>query len=423
MKLSQLHFSGRDSRNIIFVLFAVLVLTVGLLLFYGYFSGYFAPQLTKIYYADNISPAHQIVIDRFNEMYADEIEIVPIDLPFIKFNTNLRNELLARSLRNQNNLIDVFAIDQVWNSRFSIWAEPLETLFPDSTLTSILPNVLANAYTGSHLSSMPMHTDVGVMYYRRDMVQKIDPSGKLEQKLKRSISWNGFIQLGMAHGSPNNFYAFQGSNYEGLTVNFMEIMGPSYANNLFNLETLELNSKLVEKGRSFLYNLIHIQKVAPTEVTEFNEDQTTAFALNNDTPFFRGWPSLYRTLQDSSLDHLFGIAALPHSEGEPAASVLGGWNLMISRHSNVKPEAALFLNYMISEPVQEIMLKEGGYLPVISSLYSKQSILSEVQYLSYLKHLVDNGFYRPSVTQYIQLSQILAETLHAALSSPPQISE
>ena len=418
MRFSQILVFGRDSRLNIFALFLAFTLLLTLLFFYVYFTGYYTPHVTKIYYADNISPAHNMVIDRFNEFHKGEIEVVPIDLPFIKFNTNLRNELLARSLRNRNNLIDVFAIDQVWNSRFSLWAEPLDSLIPMETLETFLPKVLLNAYSGSSLSSIPLHTDVGVMYYRRDFVQKIDPTGELEESLKSSISWNDFIKLGIAHGLPNNFYAFQGSNYEGLSVNLMEILGPKYTHELFKLDSLKLDASILQMGSSFLYDLIHTYGLAPLEVINFNENRTYEFALENDTPFFRGWPSFYRAIQDSALEHLIGIAALPHIGSEPPASVLGGWNLMISRHSNVKPEAAVFLNYMVSSPVQEIMLERGGYLPVIQNLYSDENILQEVKYISYFKALVDKGFYRPSFSQYTQLSQNLSGLLYKALSSP-----
>jgi len=80
----------------------------------------------KIYFADNISIAHEALIKRFNETYRGEIEVVPINLPFSKFSTNERKELLARSLRSRSDLIDVFAVDLIWVPRFAKWCEPLD---------------------------------------------------------------------------------------------------------------------------------------------------------------------------------------------------------------------------------------------------------------------------------------------------------
>ncbi|MFZ0389012.1 MAG: hypothetical protein WAN36_01025, partial [Calditrichia bacterium] len=59
-------------------------------------------EVTRIHFADNISSAHNKLIARFNEEYRGRIQVVPIDLPFSKFSTNERKELLARSLRSKS---------------------------------------------------------------------------------------------------------------------------------------------------------------------------------------------------------------------------------------------------------------------------------------------------------------------------------
>ncbi|NHZ85072.1 MAG: extracellular solute-binding protein [Planctomycetia bacterium] len=412
MKYSAINQSFEQPKHLFLIFIIVAIVTFVLLLGFAYFPGNFDESIIKIYYADNISPAHQVVIDNFNEQYQDEIEIVPIDLPFIKFNTNLRKELLARSLRNQNSLIDVFAIDQVWNSRFSVWAESLDSYFSEATLKSLLPNVLANAYSDSILVSIPLHTDVGVLYFRRDLIDKIDPSGNLENALKSSMSWSDFIELGLKYNSHHKFYCFQAFNYEGLSVNFMEIIGPKKTKEIFDIDSLKINVELTKQGTEFLYKLIYTYKLSPIEVTSFNENRSYEHALQNNIPFMRGWPTFYQTIKNKSMQNLIGIAALPHANDEPASSVLGGWNLMISKHSKVKREAAIFLNYMISPEVQKTMLKVGGFLPVVSTIYSDTEILREIDYLPYFKRLVDNGFYRPAVSQYTQLSKSLADSIH-----------
>ena len=77
----------------------------------GYNSGSF---VKKIYFVDHISAAHQKVIDKFNEKYKGQIEVVAINLPFVKFSTNERKELLARYLRSKSDRIDIFSVDQIW---------------------------------------------------------------------------------------------------------------------------------------------------------------------------------------------------------------------------------------------------------------------------------------------------------------------
>src|SRR5512140_3173445 len=76
---------------------------------------------TRVYFADNISKAHRVIIAEFNKRHAGSIEVVPVDLPFDKFSTNERKELLARSLRSKSDKIDIFAVDLIWVPRFARW--------------------------------------------------------------------------------------------------------------------------------------------------------------------------------------------------------------------------------------------------------------------------------------------------------------
>jgi beta-glucosidase len=71
-------------------------------------------KITKIYFADHISPAHEELIRKFNIAYENKIEVIPINLPFSKFTTNERKELLARALRGKSDRIDIFSVDLIW---------------------------------------------------------------------------------------------------------------------------------------------------------------------------------------------------------------------------------------------------------------------------------------------------------------------
>ena len=186
---------------------------------------------------------------------------------------------------------------------------------------------------------------------------------------------------------------------------------------------MKINFEIIRQGAEFLHRLVYTYQISPFEVTGFNEDRSYEYACRNDIPFIRGWPTFYKTLEKTSLQNRIGIAALPHADGQPASSVLGGWNLMISRHSKVKREAAIFLNHMLSPEVQKIMLKVGGYLPVVRDIYTDPDILAEIDYLPYLKQLVDKGFYRPAGPQYIQLSKSLADSIYRYLNRPVNPNE
>ncbi|MBD3287959.1 extracellular solute-binding protein [candidate division KSB1 bacterium] len=373
----------------------------------------------KIYYADNITPAHRKIIDRFNQKYKGKIEVVPVELPFSKFNTNERKELIARTLRNRNSRIDIFAVDQIWVYRFAKWAEPLSRYFSSKERSQILEPALHTCYYNNILVGIPLHIDIGALFYRRDILQRMPDFTQLEQRLQESISWDEFIQLNNRISSSSPFFVFQGDSYEGLICNFLEILGKREKAIIEN-DTLRLTQPEVIQGCQMMIDLIYKHSLTPRIVTTFNESASYEYALNNDVPFFRGWPTFLHEInsypENKRRNASLGIAPLPHSAGKSPASVFGGWNLMISKHSAEKDEAVLFLKYVLSEEAQKILLRTSGFLPVLKSSYEDQSLISENKQLLVFKQLLDNGIHRPMHPNYTKMSDILSMQIHKALN-------
>ena len=89
-------------------------------------------DVTEIYFADRITAAHKMLIDKYNELHKGKVKVIPIDFPNFDFSTNERKEMLARSLRGRGDGIDLFAVDPIWVQRFAKWCEPLDKYFSDT---------------------------------------------------------------------------------------------------------------------------------------------------------------------------------------------------------------------------------------------------------------------------------------------------
>ncbi len=48
-----------------------------------------------------------------------------------------------------------------------------------------------------------MYLDIGVLYYRRDLIQALPNSEKIEEKLKDSITWEDFFALSKSFNPKN----------------------------------------------------------------------------------------------------------------------------------------------------------------------------------------------------------------------------
>jgi len=376
-------------------------------------------DVVRLYFADNISAAHLQIIVQFNRLYAGRIEVIPIDLPFSKFSTNERKELIARSLRSRSSRIDIFAVDQIWVPRFAKWGEPLAKYFMQTNLSKILPPALATCYYDNSLVGIPLYIDLGVMYYRKDLIEPTRDS-LLIRKLKASISWEELVDYGLTHPERRPFYLFQGDGYEGLVCNYLEILG-AMGGRIYQDGELAINTELGRKSAQFMSDLIHRYHLAPPEVSSYNERESYYHALTRDALFFRGWSSFLKDMpimtRDSVKVRQLEMAYLPRFGDHPPVTVFGGWNLMISRYSTHKAEAYKFLEYILSEEVQRTLFETSGYLPILKTLYDDPQIIARNPYITYVKQLMNAGIHRPMLINYTKISDILSFYLNQLLKN------
>jgi len=411
-------------------LFALFVFAITLALVFNLISlnkkRFQKKEVTRLYFADNISEAHKKIIENFNKMYKGQIEVVPINLPFTKFTTNERKELIARSLRSRNSRIDIFAVDQIWVPRFAKWAEPLDKYFMQRDLSKFLPQALSTCYYQDDLLGIPLYLDISVLYYRDDLIKAIPGFENIRDELHQSIAWERLLEYGQKYGKSKTFYLFQGDNYEGLICNYLEILG-SMGGAFFQDNELKVNTEKGRQSAQFMHDLIEKYKLSPPEVTDFIERESYIYALQNDAPFLRGWSSYLKDLdiQDQNPEKVkqLRMAFLPHFSGYPRMTVFGGWNLMISKYSDKKWESFEFLRYIQSEEVQKILFETSGYLPVLKSCYTDTTMLQAYPYLGYIKEMIACGVHRPALINYTKISDILSFYLNKILKSEISAAE
>ncbi len=401
--------------GVVTVLMAILLYVLGPTLIPATLS----VQGTKVYFADRISTAHAKLISRFNQLHQGRIEIVPVDLPFDKFSTNERKELLARSLRSRSDKLDLFSVDLIWVERFARWGEPLDQYFPPEKRGDVLPLAMDSCFSESTLVAMPLHLDIGLMYYRSDLLSRLPDAAAVEERLRESMTWQEFLDLQRRLGYAGKpYYIFQGDEFEGLVCNYLElVMGIDRTS--LSANRLDLSLPAARSGLQWLVNLVHREKASPLKVTEFDEPRSYRFMLDNDAVFVRGWPNFVEnfrsTYADTSRLNRIRKAALPHFAGMEPTSVFGGWNVMLSRFSTRKPEALEFLRFLETREAQQVLYESEGFLPVARSIYSDTAYMKAHQDLAYYHTLLKRGFHRPSLVEYTRISDVLSHYVRLAI--------
>lgn len=376
-------------------------------------------EVVIIKYADNISPAHQKVVNNFNKEFEGRIRVETINLPFTKFSTNERKELLTRSLRSKSNKLDLFAIDLIWSSRFAKWAEPLDKYNLKKEIESLIPKALESCFIENRLIALPMYLDVSTLFYREDLIRTLPNWEMVELKLKESITWEDFILLSKQFDSNQNpFYIFPADNYEGLICSFYEILH-NQNNYFFHKDTLNWLSDEVKRSFELLTNIVNKYKISPLAVTDYREEASYDHFVYGNGIFLRGWTSFLKDSKalSENIDLLEKIkeAPMPHLKGSEAKSTIGGWNIMLSKFSEHKKEALEFIKFILNKNSQKVFYELGAFLPVIEASYSDETFILKHPNLIKNKKFLESAIHRPFLDNYTKISDVISLYLNKVM--------
>lgn len=417
-------------EKVFYIIISTTLVTVFILFTFLFSPNYVNNESGKvktIYFADNISKAHQKIIDLFNKKYEGQIKVETINLPFEKFSTNERKELLARYLRSKSNRIDVFSVDIIWVPRFAKWSLSLDSMIDSVKLKNLLPNAVKSCYYNNKLYALPLYIDIALMYYRDDLLKQLPDYKEYSKELSSSITWERFFDLQKKlKMQGDKFYVFQADDYEGLLCSFTELMSNLNSRIIEKNGSLMLDKNNTAKAIHFLYDLIYSKKISPEEVVRLRENESYKYFVNNDCFAVRGWPNFLSEDNFYITEDLrtkIKRAPLPHSTGSKPASVFGGWNLMVSKYSEKIPEVIKFLEFIISDQAQKILYQKGNYLPVVKTLYEDSEFIRDYPELNFYNNLFASGVYRPFLEEYTNISDILSAQINKALRKELTIDE
>ena len=400
-----------------------VVISSALLILFIFLSILFvpsSPQLNSglsskvIHFVSHITSAQKQIIDLFNTKNRGRIFVEPIDLPFEKFSTNERKELLARFLRSKSDRIDVFTVDQIWVPRFAKWSEPLGKYISDEERENLLKYAMETCYFNDTLVTAPLYIDVSVMYYRIDLLKSYCKDQSIINDLNRSVTWEELIKIhNESFRGYNPYFLYPADDYEGLMCMFGEMV-KGLGSDIFIDNTLNLHTTEVKRSLQMMVDLVNKYNITPERVVNDRENDCIADFLQDNGIFLRSWPGLLTDhgdlIKDPKIRDQIVKAPTPHfSDGKPV-SVFGGWNIMISKFTKNLSESVEFVRFLISEESQRILHEKGGYLPVYNTLYDENDKELEFYY-----KLIKQGIHRPINENYTNVSDVLSYYFNQAI--------
>ncbi len=323
--------------------------------------------------------------------------------------------------------IDVIQIDVIWPgllARHLLDLKPYVGGRPEEHFAAIVEN---NTVDG-RLVAMPWYTDAGVLYYRRDLLSRYGAAVPITWEALAAIA--GRIQEAERRGGNTGMWGFvwQGDAYEGLTCDALEWVVSHGGGRLIEADgTVSTHNPRAAAALETAAGWIG--QISPPEVLDYKEEEARKHFQAGNAVFMRNWPYAWALLNapDSPVRGRVGVASLPRGgEDGVHASVLGGWNLAVSRYSRHPRLAADLVLYLSSRAEQKRRAIAGSYNPTIAELYEDPDVLAAVPFFGELYDVFTRAVPRPSsVTgaRYDVVSTAFWEAVRAVLEGEVDAGE
>ncbi|MBZ5515762.1 MAG: ABC transporter substrate-binding protein [Acidobacteriia bacterium] len=284
-----------------------------------------------------------------------------------------------------------------------------------------MPTILKNLIVGGKLVAVPNNTDVGLLFYRKDLLRKYGYSGppRTWDELGRMAAR---IQAGERAAGGKDFWGFvwEGAPWEGLTYTALEWQASSGGGHIIEPDgTISVNNPYtiaaLRRAKGW------IGSISPPGVTAYRMEDVLNLSQSVRAAFIRDWPFAYLAgnRPDSLIRDKVDVTYLP-SGGAGHLGTLGGWQFSVSKYSAHPQEAIEFVRYLTSYTAQLRFTRELGWTPVRPVLYDDQEGLRINPYFRWLKDTLPRIIVaRPSAVtgkSYAAVSDAYAQAVHSVLT-------
>ncbi|HKN94866.1 MAG TPA: ABC transporter substrate-binding protein [Thermoleophilaceae bacterium] len=293
---------------------------------------------------------------------------------------------------------DVLGMDVTWTAEFAAqgWLRDVTPAI-QARKSEFIPSTLQTADINNKYWAVPFNTNAGFLYYNKTKVHT--PPTTWQQAYKVAKTSGGI--------------GFQGARYEGLTVDFLELL---YSNGGTVLSSdgkkATIDSPQAQQVLSFMQQGIKDGAVPKSASTWMEEESRNAFQSGK-VALLRNWPYVYALAKQAGVK--FGVEPLPKWEGGSAASILGGYNLGISTYSKNPGGSLDFINFATGPAAQKKFFIKSSLPAVLTQTYNDAAVKKAQPFAPQLLTAVQQGKSRPVSPVYPQISQAIYNNVYSAL--------
>jgi trehalose/maltose transport system substrate-binding protein len=311
-----------------------------------------------------------------------------------------QRRLQVQRLEAKSDECDVLGTDVIWTAEYAAqnWLLDVSDFISKNGDKFIPSTVDTTEYEGKNWA-IPFNSNAGFIYYRNDEVNEAPKD------------WESLYE----EAGKGNGVVYQGFRYEGLTVNFLELLY-SAGGSVVSEDGKEATADSAEVKDVLTFMADGIKNGdAPKAVTTYKEEESRRAFESGNATFMRNWPYAYALGNDSKIKGKFDISTFPGYKGNPGAGVLGGYNLAISAYSK-NPEGSLAFAQFATDPEQQkLMATEASLPPTVTAVYDDPAVKKAMPFAAELRDAIDQAQPRPVSPVYPQISEAIFNNVYDAL--------
>lgn len=359
----------------------------------------------------NEEPLHAL-LDQFRAANPD----VQLTEEILPSSSDQQHLFYVTNLEAGSSDFDVFALDVIWIPEFARagWLFELTAKLGSAGLTDFIAGPVTAATQDKRVYAVPWFIDGGVLYYRRDLLDKYHRAPPQTWEQLRNTTQ--LVLNGEANPRLTGF-VWQGKQYEGLVCTALEFIR-AYGGEVFGPSgQLQFSHPDVTVGLHDLRRLI-VEGISPAVVTTADEETTRHIFSRGEAIFMRNWPYAWTLLnaEGSFVRGRVGVTTIPGTDTHTGVPTLGGWHLGINRFSSQSELAWQLVEFLTSPDAQKQLAVRSGLKPTRLSVYADPLVQQTDPSLALFFPLLQPAQPRPVTPFYLMASLVLQSEISAVVT-------
>jgi multiple sugar transport system substrate-binding protein len=323
-------------------------------------------------------------------------------------------DAIAVWMTAEEGTVDIYGIDTPWVPEFGRagWAVPLNDRIP-GLVENFNERGLATFSHEGEILGIPFWGSITGMYYRTDLLEEygFDPPETYDDMIRiadtitadrpelTAFTWPGAKDEEVVMAFSDFLHGFGGS--------YRDESGEYAFDSEDAVEALSFMKRLIDEGYS------------PQETTAWRREESQRRFVEGEAIFAWSGSDLVVWLDDPERSSVAGNWEFTTTPAQPdgeAVSISGGFAFGMNPHSDSPAAAERVLEVIASEAVQKGFALAWGPVQYYDGLYEQQDVLEANPNADKITAVLGSAISRPPSTSYTELSSILQEEIHTALT-------